>query len=138
MSSQIKARIFALAATAALVAAPAFAQPAKRPAPATLRGADCFFSRDWQGWKSPSPDVLYIRVRQHDVYRIDLAGGGPRLDSPSMHIVSISRGSDRICAPIDLDLRISDNIGPPIALFPRGIVKLTPEQAKALPKDARP
>jgi hypothetical protein len=133
-----KARIFALAATAALVAAPAFAQPAKRSPPVALASKDCFFSRDWQGWKSPSPDVLYIRVRQHDVYRIDLAGGGQRLDSPSMHIVSISRGSDRICAPIDLDLRISDSIGPPIALFPRGIVKLTPEEAKALPKEARP
>jgi hypothetical protein len=138
MSFPTKASILALAAAAALVAAPAFAQQAKRAAPVALRGADCFFSRDWRGWKSPSPDVLYVRVRQHDVYRIDLGSGGPRLDSPSMHLVSISRGSDRICAPIDLDLRVSDSIGPPIPLFPRGIVKLTPEQAKALPKEARP
>jgi hypothetical protein len=133
-----KARIFALAAATVLAAAPAFAQPAKPSPPVSLSGGDCFFSRDWRGWKSPSPDVLYIRVRQHDVYRIDLAGGGPRLDGPSMHLVSISRGSDRICAPIDLDLKISDSIGPPIALFPRGIVKLSPEEAKALPKEARP
>ena len=42
------------------------------PALAASRGDGCFLANDWQGWKSPSPNVIYIRVRPNDVYRLDL------------------------------------------------------------------
>lgn len=125
-------------AALAVTAGAASAQPAK-PAPAnrTLPSGDCFDSRDWQGWASPSPDLLYIRVRQKDVYRIDLAPGRS-LNSPSDFLVTISRGSSRVCGVIDLDLKVSDRIGPATPLFPLGITKLTPAEAAALPKGSKP
>lgn len=128
-----------LALAAALATAAAMPVLAQTPRPnGTLPGGQCFYSRDWRGWASPSPDVLYIRVRQKDVYRIDLAPGGTNLNAPLMRLVSITRASDRVCGPIDLDLRATDGIVGPIPLFPKAIVKLTEAEAKALPKNARP
>jgi hypothetical protein len=121
---------FLLATTAS--AAPA---PPTRP---SLAPADCFRSRDWQGWKSPSPDVLYLRVRG-DVYRVDLMGrGGQPLEGPGKLIITETRGSDRICSPIDLDIRLGDTIGFSTPLFPTGIRKLSPAEVAALPSDQRP
>ncbi len=120
---------------AALGAAPVLAQPA---APSTR--APCFFVTQWQGWSSPRPDIIYLGVNNRDVYEVTLGGGGsPMLSQPAVHLVSITRGSSSICSSLDLDLKVSDDMGvmrePLIAT---GLRKLTPEEVAAIPPKLRP
>jgi hypothetical protein len=98
----------------------------------------CFSLSDWNGWSSPSRDVLYMKVRTRDVYRLDLTRGSNRLGSPGSHIVSVVRGSDRVCHPIDLDLRVADGMGFAMPIRAKTITKLTPEEIAAIPKKDRP
>ncbi len=118
-----------LASTAhAQTSAPAQAKP--RP--------PCFSLSDWRGWSSPSREVLYMKVRNRDVYRVDLTRGTNQLGSPGSHIVSVVRGSDRVCNPIDLDLRVSDGMGFAMPIRAKTITKLTPEEIAAIPRKDRP
>lgn len=115
------------------------AAQAQTSAPATAKPrAPCFSLSDWRGWSSPSRDVLYMKVRHKDVYRLDLTRGTSRLGSAGTHIVSVVRGSDRICNPIDLDLRVSDGYGFAMPIRAKTITKLTPEEIAAIPKKDRP
>jgi hypothetical protein len=98
----------------------------------------CSFVTQWQGWKSPSPDVIYLGVNLHDVYRVDLSAGSTMLDSPNMHLVSIVRGSSSICTALDLDLKIADDHGFSVPLIAKTLTKLTPEEVAAIPKKYRP
>jgi hypothetical protein len=102
-------------------------------------GQACFFSRDFQQWRSPDPNTIYIRVGVNRFYRLDLSAPCPPLQFPDVHLVSVFHGSDTICAPIDWDLRVSQ--------FPQGITeqcivksmtRLTPEQVSAIPSRFRP
>jgi len=130
-----RAGLMALA-TAGLLASTAHAQTS---APAQAKPArTCFSLSDWNGWSSPSRDVLYMKVRARDVYRLDLTRGSNRLGSPGSHIVSVVRGSDRVCNPIDLDLRVSDGMGFAMPIRAKTITKLTPEEIAAIPKKDRP
>ena len=123
----------ALAASAmALFAGAASAGSATPDSP--KRGNSCFFITQWRGWSSPSPDVLYLRVNNNDIYRVGLSVGSSQLQWPSMHLVSINRGSSSICSAIDLDLKIADTNGFSTPLIARSLVKLTPEEAAAIPR----
>lgn len=102
------------------------------------RGDDCFFITQWQGWKSPSPNVIYLGVNQHDVYRVDLSAGSTMLDAPDVHLVSVVRGSDSICSALDLQLAVADTNGFREPLIARTLVKLTPEEIAAIPRKYRP
>lgn len=109
------------------------------PAPGALASADCFSSTQWNGWSSPSDDVIYLRVRNNDFYRVDLVpGSGRNLDSGGRFIISETRGSGRICTANDLDLAMADSLGFRTPLFPRTLRKLTPEEVAALPPGDRP
>lgn len=121
-------------ALAAGLAAAAQAQPAGKPA---RPERTCFSLSDWRGWSSPSRDVLYMKVRARDVYRVDLAHGTSQLQSPGSYIVNVVRGGDRVCAPLDLDLRVSDGFMA-MPLRAKTITKLTPEEIAAIPKKDRP
>ncbi len=107
-------------------------------APAAVAGQNCFLSRDWQGWKSPSPNVIYLRVNVSDVYKVTLSAGSPRLQGPDVHLNSLVRGSSNICSAIDLDLRVSDNNGFATPLIVDTLTKLTPEEIAAIPRKYRP
>ncbi len=125
----------------ALTAGAAYAAPADPAKPATSGRLDkCFYMHDWENWTAASDrdDVMYLRVRMHDVYRVDLAAGTNLLHWPDMHIVNKVFGVDSVCYPIDLDMAISDGHGMYEHLFPKAITKLTPEQVAALPKKDRP
>jgi hypothetical protein len=130
-----RAGLMALAA-AGLLASTAQAQaPAAKPVRAER---PCFSLSDWHGWSSPSEKVMYLKVRNRDVYRLDLAHGSNQLNWPGTHLVTVVRGSDRICSPIDLDLRVSDGFGMAIPIRANTITKLTPEEIAAIPKKDRP
>jgi Family of unknown function (DUF6491) len=117
-------------AGAAHAATPAAAAPAKPV-------SQCFFSRDWAGWRAPDDHTLYLRVNVRDIYQVDLVGGSSSLLWPDSHLISEVRGSDSICNPIDLDLKVAnDHVVEP--LFVKSLTKLTPEQVAAIPKKFLP
>ena len=119
-------------AAVALVATGAIAAPNHEPR------TPCFFITQWQGWKSPSPKVLYLGVNMHDVYRVDLAAEASMLNDPGAHLVSEVRGSDSICSALDLRLTVADFGGMREPLFPVKLTKLTPEEVAAIPRKFNP
>ena len=118
-------------------AAPALADPAAKDA-APRAARSCFYLSDWDGWSAPNKDTLYLKVRNRDVYRVDLAHGTNQLTSPGVHLVSVVRGVDSVCAPLDLDLRVSDGFGMDMPIRAKTITKLTREEIAAIPKKDRP
>jgi hypothetical protein len=128
-------RIALIAAAAAL----ALAGAAHADAPAAAKPkSSCFFQRDWSGWRAPNKDTIYLRVNVRDIYQIDLSAGGSQLLTwPDSHLVNEIRGTDSVCSPIDLDLKVAnDHIV--IPLFVKAITRLTPEQVAAIPKKDLP
>ncbi|PHY18994.1 DUF6491 family protein [Caulobacter sp. BP25] len=120
-----------LAGVAAAQETPTAAKPIK-PA------RQCFYLSDWRGWSAPDKDTLYLKVRGKDVYKVDLAYGSNQLTWPGSHLVSIVRGVDSVCSPLDLDLRVSDGFGVAIPIRAKTITKLTPEQIALIPKKDQP
>ena len=120
----------AVLAAALLTAGVAAADPAPAPRP---NGQECFYSREWSGWRAPDSETLYIKVRMHDVWKIGLSSECSMLRVPGAHLVTKIRGTDSICAPIDLDLGVSDGNGFTEHCFVKSLRKLTPEQVSAIP-----
>lgn len=107
--------------------------PAAKPKPQS----SCFFTRNWDGWRSPDEKTIYLRVNVRDIFKVDLASGSSLLAWPDSHLINEVRGTDSVCGPIDLDLKISDrNFVEP--LFVKAITKLTPEEVAAIPKKFLP
>ena len=129
-------RVIAIAALAAVGLASGGMAPARADAPPSTRS--CFFANQWQSWRSPSPDVILIRVNLHDVYRLQLTGDAPELSYPDVHLVSKFHGSNTVCGPLDLQLEISDGHGFRVPIIVRSMTKLTPEEAAAIPPKFRP
>ncbi len=81
---------------------------------------------------------IYARVGVNTFYRIDLASRCASLPYESNHMVlTPTPGSDMICRPIDLDLKVSEG-GVSEACFIQSITRLTPEEAAAIPRKAKP
>ena len=72
-----------------------------------------------------------------EIYQIDLSGSSSLLTEPDSHLINEVRGSDSVCSPIDLDLKVA-NDGFVEPLFVKSIAKLTPEQVAAIPKKDLP
>jgi len=134
--------LFVGLAAALILAGTAGAVRADTPdAPAETNTQHCFSITDWQGWKASKTeqDVLYIKVRMHDIYRVQLVDKEPFLDGPDVHLVSKSWGTDMVCNPHDLDLKLADSFGGMrTPLIVKALTKLTPDEAKALPKEDQP
>jgi hypothetical protein len=125
----------ALAATALAGVASAATAPAPS-APAANR--TCFFTRNWESWKAPDANTLYLKVFMHDIYRVDLSSGSDMLTWPDSHLINKVRGTDSVCSPIDLDLSVSNGSGIRVFLIAKAITKLTPEEIAAIPKKDLP
>jgi hypothetical protein len=119
-------------AGAALALSVAGALPAEA-ATASTGKLNCFFTSQWKGWKAPAPDVLYLGVSIHDVYRVGLAHPSSLLQDPTARLVSVTRGPSSICLPIDLQMDVTNFYGVSEHLYPASLVKLTPEEVKAIP-----
>jgi Family of unknown function (DUF6491) len=99
----------------------------------------CFNKRDWRGWRAtPDSKAMYIGVNSRDVYRLDFAGACPALNSGGAHLVTRSRGSNWICHPIDLDLKVADGHGAQVPCIVKAITPLAAAEAAALPKKLKP
>jgi hypothetical protein len=132
VSSLVRGGLIAVGLAALGAASAGAASPDPKPA------RSCFFITQWRGWKAPAPDVLYLGVNQHDVYKVQLSGGSPELQLPDVHLISRSRGSDSVCDALDLDLSVADNGGFRSPLIAKSIVKLTPAEVAAIPPKFKP
>lgn len=121
----------------AAVAALGLAGAAQAAAPDAKPKTSCFFTRNWDGWRSPDENTIYLRVNVRDIWKIDLASGSSLLTWPDSHLINEVRGTDSVCSPIDLDLKVAnDHIVEP--LFIKAITRLTAEQVAAIPKKFLP
>ncbi len=132
MSKRLTAFCVSLAAVGSLgVATQALAaEPTHR--------SSCFLSRDWEGWKSPDPTSIYLRVGVKQIFLVKLSAPSSQLQWSDMHLVNKVRGSDWICDPLDLDLQIADNHGFREPLFVKSLTRLTSDEVAAIPKKDLP
>src|SRR6266567_602924 len=74
--------------------------PAAASAGPQLTGArDCFLSSNWQGWSAPrNADVLYLRVRGDNIFRVELTPGSHVHRYGGDYLVNQIRGSSWICS----------------------------------------
>ncbi len=135
VSTIARGGLIAVALAALGSASASAASPDSKPAD---HARSCFFITQWRGWKAPTPDVLYLGVNNHDVYKVQLSSGSPELQWPDAHLISRSRGSSTICDALDLDLTLADNGGIRVPLIAKSIVKLTPDEVAAIPPKYRP
>lgn len=123
--------VLALGLLAALAAAPpALAKPGKAP-------RQCFRSRDWESWRAADAKTLYVRVHGREVWRMKLLAC-PSILSPGARIVNVVRGTDMVCRPIDLDLRVAETGGFSTPCLVKSLRPLTPDEVAALPRKQRP
>ncbi len=129
-------RSFSLALAAGLMLAGAAVQAEEATPPVR----NCFSITDWHGWRASGTDkdVLYIKVRMHDVYKVTLTDAEPFLNAPDVHLVSKTWGPDTVCNPHDLDLKLADWHGVATPLIVKDLKKLTPEEIAALPPGDKP
>ena len=125
---------FALAtALAALLATGAVAQPAPTPP------KSCFFVTQFENWKAPDENTIYIRVNLSKYYRLDLANKCPMLMWPSPHLVMNVRGPSTICSAIDWDLKVGNDLNSPaVPCIVKTMTELTPDQAAQIPPKFKP
>ncbi len=126
----------ALALSGSVLTSQALAQPAKSTAPLKR----CFFAHDWQGWRAPNGHMMYVRVDGHRIYRVDFSSSCDALTWPDAHLITTFHGTDSVCTPLDLDIKVSDS-GPGRMVEPciaSGLSELTPEEIAAIPKKDLP
>jgi hypothetical protein len=136
------ALIALLSLTAIGIATPASAQPGPDRASSPARGVDqCFRSNDLQSWRALDDKTMYIRVNMNDYYRIEMSGECSELTSPDPHLITVVRGSNEICGPLDWDLKVADGTGPGSFAVPcivKSQTRLTPAEVAAIPKKFKP
>ena len=133
----------ALLLGAIALAAPAAAQPPSAASPAAAQKpksySQCFRSQDFQGFHAINDHSFYMRARINDFYRIDMEGTCPELTFPDARLITVVRGPDEICGPLDWDLKVAEN--PPsiaVGCIVKSQTRLTPEQAAAIPPKLKP
>jgi hypothetical protein len=107
-------------------------------AAASKRPSQCFQSNDWRGWRAADEKTVYFNVNLHEIYKVQMANACPELLDPTAHLVNIVRGSSMICSPVDLDLKVADDMGFSTPCIVDKITPMTPAEAAAIPKKFRP
>ena len=134
----MRTQVIGLAATVAALALAPLAHAATETAPAKT-GSGCFATNTWEGWKPTADgDALYLRINNHDVYRVDLTPGTHARKGADQFLVSRVRGSNWICSALDLDLTISDTLGFRQPLIATSMRKLSPAEVAAIPRKDLP
>jgi hypothetical protein len=127
----IRTALAAAAALLALHATSAAADPASS-------GGSCFRMSQLQSTRPDGDSRIYLRVGVNTFYRIDLAFRCPELQEDQGLVMTPAGGRDEICTPLDLDLRVRLLGGGSTPCMIKSIAKLTPEEAAAIPKKAKP
>lgn len=127
-----------LVLTAAVLCASLAGAAAAQPAP-SAQGM-CFDTRDMGNHTIADDHTVYVRVRQHEVYKLGMRGAclAGAMSSDAL-ILRSPPGSTHICKPIDLDISVAhQGSGFATPCIVDSIIKLTPTEIAALPKKARP
>ena len=107
-------------------------------AAATTANRTCFRMHDVQNHSVVDNRTIYVSVNQRDIYRITTSNSCFAAKTRSDPLITRSSGgSDIICKPIDLDLKVG-GAGGVSACIVSAIEKLTPAEAAAVPKKLRP
>lgn len=117
-------------------AAPALAADPAKPA----TGSQCFRVSQIQNHTKGDSKTLYLSVKpKREVYRLGMSGNClAGVNSSDPLVLETVGGTDLVCRPLDLDLKVKMG---PAGLSPciiKDITKLTPAQAAALPPKIRP
>ena len=124
----------ALLGVAALTATGlAVAQPQQHAKP-----MQCFYSNEWSSWKAPNEHVMYVRVSGNRIYQLDFASSCRMMTEPDAHLITKFEGSNSICTPLDIDLKVADTGGIPEPCIVSGLSQLTPDQIAQIPKKDLP
>ncbi|CAN5694081.1 DUF6491 family protein [soil metagenome] len=127
-------RLLPLLLAAAGLSAGASQALAQDPAP----GRQCFRVSQMDGHTVGDSSTLYVGVRNKEVFRIDMHGAclaGANMGDPL--VIETVGGSDLVCKPIDLDLKVAGTIGLSPCMV-KSITKLTPPQIASLPPKLKP
>jgi hypothetical protein len=109
-----------------------------QPRPPAAAPPKCFSARDWSGYKAVNDKMMFIRVRGRDIYRVEFAGGCPEVGWPDSHFVSVFRGTDEVCSPIDLDLKIVQGRSFPTPCMVSSITPVSYAEAAQIPRKLLP
>lgn len=123
----IAAAVGALAATSCVADGAQLAPPAGKSA-----GRACFHANQVRNFSAPDEDRVYVRAGTKDVFELELLGPCPNLDWT--HRLGLrSRGSNFVCAGVDLDLIVPQEAGMrPLTCPVRAVRKLTEEEVAKL------
>jgi hypothetical protein len=99
----------------------------------------CFTAAEFGNWVAPDTKTIFLRVGASHYYRVDLAHECTPLKWPDARLITRFRGGGLVCSAIDLDIRASEGPGDiPEPCFVKTLTELSPDQAAALPKKAKP
>jgi hypothetical protein len=99
----------------------------------------CFSVVEMNGWRSPDGKTIYFRTGANRYYRLDLARECSTLKSINPHLVLRNRGNSLICSALDVDVKASESPGGIVEpCFPKTLAELSPAEAAALPRNAKP
>jgi hypothetical protein len=117
---------------ACVASAPAMAASPAKP-------NQCFRSQDYEGFRPIDEHGFYIRVRVNEFYKIEVEGSCPELLYPDARLITVVRGSDEICGPIDWDLKVGQSPPDiPVACIVKSQTRLTKDEAAAIPPKQKP
>lgn len=132
--------VLGLAAVAVLSASAASAQQSRAPqSRASQRAPDqCFRASDWRGWKATEDGrTMYIEAGLNRVWKLDMAQPCRELNSIGAQLITRT-DSPMICRPMDINLRVRQPGAGITYCQVRRLTRLTPAQARALPRSLRP
>ena len=99
----------------------------------------CFSTTQLNGWRSPDGKTVYLRVGANDYYQLELAKVCSTLKTISPQLILQNRQGGPVCSALDLDVRASEPPGGiPEPCLPKTLRQLSPAEAAALPRDAKP
>ena len=118
----------------------AVSQPAETPAAAPPNARSCFYVNEFDSWRAPDANTIYIRTNTNRYYRLDMSNSCPALLWPDTHLIMNVRGPNTICSAIDWDLKVGQGgfHDIPVPCIVKTMTPLTPEEAAAIPKKFKP
>lgn len=131
-------KITLIAAAANLIATgAASAKSPIEPDPAGAKPVrQCFWTHQVTNFASSDNRIVNLRVGVKDIYQLEMFGRCNDVDW-TQKIAVVSRGGSNICSGLDAEIIAPSTLGPQRCPV-RTVRKLTVEEAKALPKRARP
>lgn len=98
----------------------------------------CFRMSQVTGHTVADDHTLYLGTGRDQIWRLTLSGNCLAAKSSSDPLVTETRGgSDRVCKPLDLDLKIAGPGGVSACIISK-IEPLTPAEVAAVPRKLRP